>query len=53
MESTNFQETSHRIRQSIKKDSIKLKNKPRVPSGKRPKSKESKKRRRPRSNDDR
>lgn len=52
-ESISFKGTSHRLRQNIKKDSIKLKNKPLVPSSKRPKSKENKKRRRPRSHEDR
>jgi len=48
-----YEEIPNRARPYIKKDSIKLKNKPRAASGKRPKSKETKKRRRPRSNDDR
>lgn len=51
--SNNLKETTNRLRQSIKKDSIKLKNKIRTSSNKRQKSKEGKKRRRPRSNDDR
>lgn len=52
--SNTFKETTNRLRKSIKKDSIKLKGKIRGTSGcKKTKSKEPKKRRRPRSNDDR
>lgn len=52
--SNNLKETSNRLRQSIKKDSIKLKSKIQKTGGsKKPKPKDAKKRRRPRSNDDR
>jgi hypothetical protein len=53
VKANNFVDPPSRIRQSIKKESIKLK-KYRGPNAlKKPKSKETKKRRRPRSNDDR